>query len=182
MVYSVLFLVLAALAYWYWSAKFVPKEVRENAADFEANGSADDLQQGYHGRETWSRVWPALACCVVPAAPLAFVNWGAAGLGFLAMVALIGGYFARYFTPLLNLARSVGRPDIGEWYASPASKSWPDAAAWKDTRAKYADSAARTLGYDQQVYANAYLRHLRTWLYCRAAAFLLACAAVALTL
>jgi hypothetical protein len=180
MVYSILFLALAALAYWYWSAKFVPKEVRENAADFEANRAADDLQRGYHGREMWSRVWPALACCVVSAAPLAFANWGAAGLGFLAMVALIGGYFARYFTPLLNLARSSTRLDIGEWYASPDSKSWPDAAVYKKARAAYTDANPLT----RQQYADHLLERLltRTWLFCRAAAFLLACAAVALTL
>jgi hypothetical protein len=180
MIYIILFLALAALVYWYWSAKFVPKEVRENAADFDANESADDLQRGYHGREMWSRVWPALACCVVPVAPLAFVNWGAAALGFLAMVALIGGYFARWFTPLLNEARTATRPDVTTWYASPASKSWPDAAVWKRARKKgYPLSAT-----DAQLYASGLLQELltRTWLYCRAAAFLLACAAVALTL
>ena len=179
MIRAILFLALAALAYWYWSAKFVPREVRENAADFEANGAADDLQQGYHGRETWSRVWPALACCVVPAAALAFTNWGAAALGFLGMVALIGGYFARWFTPLLNEARTATRPDVTTWYASPASKSWPDAAVFKPLRAKYPDASNATL----QPAANLALQVLltRTWLWCRLAAALLVVGAVALT-
>jgi len=180
MIYTAIFLFLAGLAYWYWSRVFVPREVRENVADFEANGAADDLQQGYHGRETWSRVWPALACCVVPAAALAFTSWGAAALGFLGMVALIGGYFARYFTPLLNLARHATRPDITEWYASPASKSWPDAAVYKKAR----KIKAAIPGLDLQTVANNLLRELltRTWLWCRLAAALLAVGAVALTL
>jgi hypothetical protein len=183
MVYRILFLVLAVLCYWYWSAKFVPKEVRKNVADIAADGANDTLQKGYHARRTWVRLWPALACCVVPAAPLAFVNWGAAGLGFLAMVALIGGYFARWFTPLLNEARTATRPDITTWYASPASKSWPDAKIWRQVRADTA--ASITSGPpNPQRYANELLQKLltRTWLYSRAAAFLLACAAVALTL
>jgi len=142
MIYSILFVILAALAYWYWSAIFIPKEVRENAADFIANGSADDLQAGYHGRETWSRIWPALACCLVPAIPLTLGGGVGGGvLGFLSMVALIGGYFARWFSPLLNEARTATRPDITTWYASPASKSW-----WPKPRIHKASAVQRIGG------------------------------------
>ena len=191
MIYSILFVILGALSYWYWRYKFIPKEVRENAADFDANGSADDLQQGYHGRETWSRVWPALACCVVPAFAPALEewvswkvfnlgqppSWGAAALGFLAMVALIGGAFARYFTPLLNEARTPTRPDITTWTASGASKSWPDAAAWKETRSGKALMFTPT---EEQLYANATMKRiiLRTWYACLTAAALLGGGAV----
>lgn len=169
MIYSIIFFVLAALSYWYWSAKFVPTEVRENAADFVVDGANDTLQQGYHSRQSWSRLWPALACCVVPAAPLAFASWGAAALGFLAMVALIGGYFARWFTPLLNEARTATRPDITTWYASPDSKSWPDAKAWKETRS---GKALMFTHAEEQLYANATMKSiiLTAWLWCRIAA------------
>lgn len=174
MIYSILFTILTALSYWYFRYKFIPKEVRENAADFEANGSADDLQQGYHSRETWSRVWPALACCLVPATPLAFATWPASGLAFLAMMALIGGAFARWFTPLLNLARvAAGQWWITEWTASAASKSWPDATAWVRVRRRLLPNT------DNQPAANAEMKSiiLRTWLQCRIAAALLAAAA-----
>lgn len=160
MIYSILFLNLAALAYWYWRYKFIPREVAQNAADIKANGAADNLQRGYHGRETWSRIWPGLACCVVPAVAPALllvalhwlashfivalvpvlsrfgaVSWVAVALAFLAMAALLAGAFARDFTPLLNLARIAnGDTWLSEWFASGASKSWPDAKAWRYAR------------------------------------------------
>lgn len=174
MIYSILFVILAALSYWYWRFTFIPQEVRENAADFEANGSADDLQQGYHGRETWSRVWPALTCCVVPSLSFSLSNLTSCLLSFLAMVALIGGSFARWFTPLLNLARvAAGQWWITEWTASAASKSFPDATAWVRVRRRLLPET------DNQPAANAEMKSiiLRTWLQCRIAAALLATAA-----
>lgn len=180
MIYSILFATLAVIAYRYFRHSFIPKEVRGNAADFDADGANDTLQRGYHGRELWSRVWPALACCVVPAAPLAFVSWGAAALGFLAMAVLLTGTFARWFTPLLNEARTATRPDVTTWTASGASKSWPDAAVWKEARKAPADM----LPADRQDYANHLLEKLlnSTWRYARIAAALLSLGAVAVAI
>lgn len=168
MIYALIFIILASISYWLWRYKIITAEVALNAADIKANGSQDNLQRGYHGRRGWARIWPGLACCVVPAAPLAFANWGVAALGFLAMAALLAGAFARDFTPKLNLAR-IANGDTWlatEWYASPASKSWPDAGAWKETR------SGKVLLFTQaeeQIYANATMKKsiLSTWLWCR---------------
>lgn len=186
MIYSILFAILAYFSYRYFRYKFIPKEVRENAEDFNRNGSADDLQRGYHSRELWSRVWPALACCALPAlTPALFlrlglgsqVNGWAPTLSFLAVAVLLTGAFARFFTPLLNEARTATRPDITTWYASPASKSFPDAAVWKEAR----KAPAEMLPADRQDYANHLLEKLltSTWRYCLLAAALLALGAVA---
>lgn len=184
MIYALIFVVLGAFSYRYFRHSFIPKEVRENAADFDADGANDTLQRGYHGRELWSRVWPALACCVVPTLPLYLpLSLGEGGstwapvLGFLAMAVLLTGSFARWFTPLLNEARTATRPDVTTWYASPDSKSWPDAAVFKPLRAKYPTADNATL----QPAANLALQALltRTWRYCRITAALLSLGAVA---
>ncbi|MGI4864131.1 MAG: hypothetical protein ACRYFZ_09440 [Janthinobacterium lividum] len=172
MIYLIIFSILATVSYWLWRYKFIPAEVKLNAADIAANGSQDSLQRGYHSRRSWARVWPGLACCVVPAGALAFASWWAASLGFGAMAALLAGCFARYFTPLLNLAMHLAYKP--EFYASPASKSWPDAAAWvKVRRSHYLTDA------DEQAAANDKLKSivLTTWYECLAAAALLAVAA-----
>lgn len=183
MIYALIFIVLGAFSYRYFRYSFIPKEVRENAADFDADGANDTLQRGYHGRELWSRVWPALACCVVPTLPLYLpLSLGEGGstwapvLGFLAMAVLLTGCFARFFTPLLNEARTATRPDVTTWTASGASKSWPDAKAWRDIRKKdFATPAA------QQSAANDEMKEiiLSTWRYARIAAALLSLGAVA---
>lgn len=180
MIYSILFAILAAISYGYWRYKFIPAEVAQNAADFVANGAADNLQRGYHGRETWSRIWPGLACCVVPSLSFALSNLTSCLLSFLAMAALLAGAFARDFTPKLNLARIAnGDTWLSEWYASPASKSWPDAACWKRTRNEYKADPENCL-LSEQEYANLLLLQLlnRTWLWARLAAGALAVAAV----
>jgi hypothetical protein len=192
MIYTILFLYLAwsVAAFEWWRLTFVPSEVALNDKDITANGSADNLRKGYHSRRNWVRGLTLGALSAGAAFPLwwarssgwapSWQSWPAYGLGLLAVAVLLTGYFIRYFTPLLNLARrAAGRLDITEYYASSDSASWPDAKIWNQVRADTA--ASITSGPpDPQRYANELLQKLltRTWLYCRAAAFLLACAAV----
>lgn len=181
MIYSILFVILVGISCWYWRHKYVPTEVAQNAADFKRNGSLDNLQRAYHSGEVWSRVWPGLACCVVPSLSFALSNLTSCLLGFAAVATLLLGVFVRDFTPKLNLARIAnGETHLSEWFASGASKSWPDAGSWKSARAKSATSAASALGYDQQAYANATMKQtiLRTYRLCLAASAALAAAAV----
>lgn len=56
--------------------------------------------------------------------------WGAAALSFVAIGGLLWAYFARYFSPLLNVARG-----LPVFRASSDSASWPDAAIWRKLRA-----------------------------------------------
>ncbi len=180
MIYSILFATLATISALYWKRKYVPAQVARGAADFKRNGAADDLQVGYHSREFWRRVWPGLACCVVPPVPLAFVNWSATALGFGAMAALLLGIFIRDFTTKLNLARIAnGETHLSEWYASGASKSWPDAKAWN--RARLDNNLAT---YVQQSYANGYLKAivLNAYRWCLLVAGLLGAGAVYLSI
>lgn len=158
-----LHLVLAALtlalhyaAYQLYTRKSVPAEVAQNAEAIRANGSQDNLRKGFHQRETWSRVWPWLGCAVVPNLPALYLGWLPALLGFVGLAVLLWAYFARYFTPLLNVARGLPYD-----HASSDSASWPDAAVWKKVRQS-------VVGPDsfKQVYADQLLQRTltRTWL------------------
>jgi hypothetical protein len=144
-------------AYRIWG-KLVRYEVADNAASIKANGSADNLRKGYHQRRAWLRFWPLLGLAVGAALPL-WGHWLAAGLAFLALAILLTAYFARFFTPLLNLARG-----LPEFKASSDSASWPDAAVWKQVR-----GTAQPGIYDRQPLANDLLKRLlaRVWLWGR---------------
>jgi len=166
----------AALALWLWH-RFVRHEVAENAAMILANGSADDLRKGFHQRRSWIRFWPWLGLSVCAALPGLWGNYWCFPFAFAAVGLLLLGYFARWFTPWLNLAMKLDYKP--EYYASPDSASWPDAAVWVKVRnLHFATDAAR------QAAANDRLRALldRTWLLCRIGAGVLATGAVASSL
>lgn len=148
-------------AYRIWGM-FTRYEVAENAAAITANGSADDLRKGFHQRRTWLRFWPWLALSVAAALPL-WGHWLALALAFLSLGILLAGFFARYFTPWLNVARG-----LPEFQASSDSASWPDAAVWKRFRAAPRSPWAATT---PQVVVNYLLKDLltHTWLGCRIA-------------
>jgi hypothetical protein len=171
MIYSILFVILAIISYRLYTRKIVPAEVKLNADAIAANGSADDLRRGFHQRRSWARVWPALACCLVPSLSFSLSNWISLLLSFLAMAALLGGYFARYFTPLLNEARG-----LPYWYASSDSASWPDAAIYKKLRR--ANQWVPDEFLLSQARANLKTLLTRVWRWCRLAAGALAVAAV----
>lgn len=190
MIYSILLLYLAwaTAAFKWWRLTFVPAEVKLNDADITANGSQDNLRKGYHSRRNWVRGLTLAALAAAAALPLWWAHstswyptgqsWLAYLLGFLAVAVLLGGYFIRYFTPLLNLARrAAGRTDITEWYASSDSASWPDAAIYKALRAQFPAAPAAELAS----MASRALQKLltSTWRYCLLAAALLALGAVA---
>jgi hypothetical protein len=116
-------------AFWAW-CYFTQREASLNAKDILANGSADDLRKGYHARRTWARFWPWLGLTVCGCIPVLIGgSMSAFVVSYPSLGILLGAYFARFFTPALNLARGKA-----EFYASPDSASWPDAAAWKVIR------------------------------------------------
>jgi len=158
----IILLILAHVAAYFLWQRFTRHEVAVNAEMITANGSADDLRAGFHQRRTWVRFWPWLGLSVAGALPL-WGHWPAAGLGFVSLGILLTGFFARYFTPWLNVAMKLDYKP--EFYASPDSASWPDAAIWKELRAgqpMWGDGAL-------QAEANATLKSLltRTWLAAR---------------
>jgi hypothetical protein len=178
MVYLIIFTVLAALTYWYWRARFVPAEVKLNDADITANGSQDNLRKGYHARRNWVRGLTLAALSAGASLPLWFAHWLAGLLGLLAVAVLLTGYFSRYFTPLLNLARrAAGRLDITEYYASSDSASWPGAAVYKPLRAQFPSAPAAELASMASRDLESLLT--RTWRYARIAAALLSLGAAA---
>jgi hypothetical protein len=178
MIYSILFSIISTLAYLYWRARFVPTEVKRNDADITANGSQDNLRKGYHARRNWVRGLTLAALAAGASLPLWFAHWLAGWLGLLAVAVLLAGYFSRYFTPLLNLARhAAGRLDITEYYASSDSASWPDAAVYKELRRDYPDWSNTEL--QAKASGNLRLLLIRTWLYARLVAGALALGAVA---
>ncbi|MDJ0367370.1 hypothetical protein QMK33_19655 [Hymenobacter sp. H14-R3] len=159
---------LAAFLLW---RRFTASEVKLNDRDITANGAADDLRKGYHQRRGNVRALVAGGLVLVAGLPLAPRGRLPYLLASVGLLALLAGYFARYFTPLLNLARiAAGRTDLSEFYASPDSASWPDAAAWKEAR--HGNNLAK---YVQQSYANDYLRRMltRTWWACRSISLVL---------
>jgi hypothetical protein len=114
--------------------RFTAWEVATNARLIDENKSADDLRAGFHQRRGNIRFLWWLGCTVPAAGVLAFVSVWAGVLAFVAVGALLAGYFIRFFTPRLNLAMKLDYKP--EFYASPRSASWPDAAAWQQTRAE----------------------------------------------
>lgn len=173
-IYSLLFLILAALSYWLYTHKAVPAEVKLNADMITQNGAADDLRGGFHQRRSWARVWPALACCLVPSLSFCLSNLPSLLLSFLAMAALLGGFFARYFTPWLNLAMKLDYKP--EWYCSPDSASWPDAAIWEKLRRANPGIPDNPLLAEARTNLKTLLT--RTWLWCRIAAAAAAVSAI----
>lgn len=173
-IFSLLFMILASLSCWLYARKIVPAEVKLNADMITANGAADDLRKGFHSRRSWARVWPALACCLVPSLAFSLSNLPSLLLSFLAMAALLGGYFARYFTPWLNLALKLDYKP--ENYCSPDSASWPDAAIWKKLRRANPGLPDNLLLAEARTNLKALLT--RTWLWARLTAGALAVAAV----
>jgi hypothetical protein len=174
MIYSILFVILASISYWLYTRKIVPAEVKLNADAIAANGAADDLRKGFHQRRSWARMWPALACCLVPSLSFSLSNWISFLTSFLAMAALLGGFFARYFTPWLNVAMELDYKP--EWYCSPDSASWPDAAIWKKLRRANPGIPDSLLLAEARTKLKALLESV--WLWCRLAAGALAVAAV----
>lgn len=158
-------LILAHVAAYFLWQRFTRHEVAVNAEMIRANGSADDLRKGFHQRRGWVRFWPWLGLSVGASLPGLYNSYWVFALSFLSLGILLAGYFARFFTPLLNLA--MGLDYKPEFYASPDSASWPDAAVWKQTRAE-----APLMPVDRlQGYANMRLAQLltRTWLLTRIA-------------
>jgi hypothetical protein len=162
----IILLILAhAAAYFLWQ-RFTRHEVAVNVRDIEADGAADTLRKGYHARRTWVRFWPWLGLVAAGSFPLLWgPHVGLVLLSSLSLGILLAGFFARYFTPWLNVAMKLDYKP--EFYASPDSASWPDAAVWKQARQAVAGLRAD----DRQDYANHLLKQLltRTWLWCRIA-------------
>lgn len=116
----------AALAGWYVFVRHY--EVPHNARAILDNGSADDLRKGFHQRRGNVRALVAAALALIGACPAP--SWLAFGLLAAALLVLMAGAFARFFSPELSLAR--GMP---EFYCSSDSASWPDALIWRKLRA-----------------------------------------------
>lgn len=155
MIYLLIILLISAhaAAYFLWQ-RFTRYEVAVNVRDIEADGSADTLGKGYHARRTWVRFWAWLGLVAAGSFPLLWgPHFGLVLLSFLWLGILLAGFFARFFTPWLNVARG-----LPEFHASGDSASWPDAAAWKHARA----AAAST-----QAFADSHMGYLirGTWLF-----------------
>jgi hypothetical protein len=171
-----LILLLAAgwLAAYLVFKRFTAREVKVNADAIKANGSADDLRAGFHQRRSWARFWPWLVLVLVGSLPCVG-SWPAYVSSFTGLGILLAGYFARWFTPLLNLA--MGLDYKPENYASPNSASWPDALIWKAVRSQYGPHYTDA---KLQPVANAKMRKLLVgvWRVCLVVAgllFLLVC-------
>lgn len=84
---------------------FTIDEVEVNRVMIEADKSANTLANGFHERRTWIRFWHGLGCLVVGGVPAAaFAGWAAIGWSCAALGVLLGGYFLRTFSPMLNAA------------------------------------------------------------------------------
>lgn len=113
---------LVVLATWLWF--IVRYEVPLNVRMINEDGSADTLWAGFHERRGWVRFWWWLALCTAGAA----CAWPHVGWAFAALGVLLAGVFFRTFGPLLSAGMKLAYK--ARFYASPRSKSFPDALVW----------------------------------------------------
>lgn len=118
----------AVLLWYFW---FIPREVRVNAADIKADGSADTLKFGYHQRRWFVRLLAALSFVAAATllAWLVHVPHRALLPSAALLLVLLFGLFTRYFDPQLAVARG-----LHPFYTSTESASFPDRPIWARVR------------------------------------------------